>query len=118
MSRLFVLTRPELARGFHLAGVDAVGAADVETAQEVIGHWLDAGETGLLALDDGLLARMDADFIKRLDQAENLPYLLIPGGEPLGPEYSRQYRIAELIRRAVGIHISFEREPAEDREEP
>lgn len=107
MSRLFVVTRPDLARGFHLAGIDATSVADVETAQEIIGAWLAAGETGLLALDDGLLARMDADFVKRLERAENLPYLLIPGGEPLGLEFSRQARIAELIRRAVGIHISF-----------
>lgn len=108
MSRLFIVTRPELARGFHLAGVDATSVSDVETAQEIIGHWLDNGETGLLALDDGLLARMDAEFVRRLDRAENLSYLLIPGGESLGPEFSRQYRIAELIRRAVGIHISFD----------
>lgn len=114
MSRLLILTRPELARGFHLAGVDAIGVPDVETAQEQIQRWLDQGLTGLLALDDGLLARMDEQFIRRLDDAEELTYILIPGGESLGVEYSRQYHIAKLIRRAVGVHITFEGEAVED----
>ena len=36
MSRLIVVTRPALVTGFQLAGVDAYGAEDVETAQELI----------------------------------------------------------------------------------
>ena len=39
MSRLIVLTRPDLVPGFQLAGVDAYGAQDVETAQEMIEAW-------------------------------------------------------------------------------
>lgn len=107
MSQLFVVTRPALVPGFQLAGVEAHGVEDVETAQELIGKWLDAGEAGLLALDDGLLAHMDAAFLKRLASSEYLPHLAIPGGEPLGPEASRRYRITTLIRRAIGFHITF-----------
>lgn len=106
MSRLLIVTRPALATGFQLAGVDAYGVEDVESAQELISGWLDAGDTGLLALDDGILARMEPTFIERLNAA-SLPYLAIPGGELLGPEASRQYRIAEMIRRAIGVHIAF-----------
>jgi len=110
MSQLFVLTRPSLITGFQLAGIDAYGAEDVETAQELIDKWLNAGEVGLLAIDDGLLAHMDAAFLKRLDASENLPYLAIPGGQPLGPEASQRHRIAAMIRRAIGFHITFKGE--------
>jgi vacuolar-type H+-ATPase subunit F/Vma7 len=110
MGQLFIITRPELAIGFQLAGVDAYGAEDVETAQELIEGWLAADETGLLAIDDGLLERMDAAFLKRLSSFENLPYLAIPGGAPLGPEASRRERIATLIRQAIGFHITFKGE--------
>ncbi|MEW6568955.1 MAG: hypothetical protein AB1449_12475 [Chloroflexota bacterium] len=112
MSRLLVVTRPSLAAGFRLAGVEVHGAGDVETAQELIGGWLDAGEEGLLAIDDGLLARMDPAFRKRLQAAEHLPYLAIPGGEPLGPEASRRHQIGEMIRRAIGFHVIFRGEEA------
>lgn len=110
MSQLFVVTRPDLTPGFQLAGVDAHGVEDVETAQDLISRWLDSGEVGLLAIDDGLLDRMDVDFIKRLSRSEHLLHLAIPGGKPLGPEVSQRHRIAALIRKAIGFHITFKGE--------
>ena len=114
MSRLLVITRPALVPGFQLAGVEAYGAVDTETAMDLISDWLESGDVGLLAIDDGLLEHMDAAFVKRLNSAENLPYLAIPGGQPLGPESSRRYRIAEMIRRAIGFHITFKEKPDEE----
>ncbi len=73
----------------------------------MIEKWLATGEVGLLAIDDGILEHMDPHFIKRLDSAENVPYLAIPGGRPLGPEAYEQNRIATLIRKAIGFHIVF-----------
>lgn len=113
MSRLLVVTRPSLVAGFHLTGVDAFPAQDVESAQELIGGWLDTGEEGLLAIDEGLLERMEPAFLKRLQASAHLPYLAIPGGRPLGPESSRRHRIAEMIRQAIGFHITFKGEEAE-----
>ena len=110
MSQLFVVTRPGLVPGFQLAGVDAHGAEDAGTAQELIGKWLDAGEEGLLAIDDGLLEYMDANFLKRLSASGRLLHLAIPGGKPLGPEASQRHRITALIRRAIGFHITFKGE--------
>jgi vacuolar-type H+-ATPase subunit F/Vma7 len=107
MSRLLIITRPSLVAGFHLAGIEAWAAEDVETAQELVCSWLDSDEVNLLAIDDGLLERMDPDLVKRLDASLSLSYLAIPGGQPLGPEASRWHRIAELIRHAVGFHITF-----------
>jgi len=110
MSQLFVLTRPSLVPGFQLAGVDAHGVEDVETAQEWIEKWMTTGEVGLLAIDDGLLSQIDASFMKRLAASEHLYYLAIPGGGPLGPEALHRHRIATLIRRAIGFHITFKGE--------
>jgi vacuolar-type H+-ATPase subunit F/Vma7 len=110
MSRFLVITRPELRAGFHLAGVDAYSPVDVESAQELIEAWWKADETGLLAIDDGLLEKMDPAFLRRMDAHEKVFYVALPGGSPLGPEASRKYRIAEMIRRAIGFHITFKGE--------
>jgi vacuolar-type H+-ATPase subunit F/Vma7 len=110
MSQLLVITRPSLVPGFQLAGVDAYGVDDVEAAQGLIEKWIIAGEADLLAIDDGLLAHMDANFLKHLDASEHLLYLAIPGGVALGPEVSQRHRITTMIRRAIGFHITFKGE--------
>jgi V/A-type H+-transporting ATPase subunit F len=110
MSRLLVITRSSLVDGFRLAGVEAFAAEDVETVQELINSWIGAGEEGLLAIDDGFLSQLDPVVMNRLETSEQLSYLAIPGGEPLGPETSRRQRLAQQIRRAVGFHITFKGE--------
>ncbi len=116
MSRLLVVTRPSQVSGFQLAGVDAYAAEDIETAQELISTWLDSDEVNFLAIDSELLVHMPPAFIKRMDSAENLPYLSIPGGQPAGEEISRTRRIATIIQRAIGVHITFKGEETEAEE--
>ena len=112
MSRLLVVTRPSLVPGFRLAGVEAFPAEEAEEAQRLIDKWLYKHEAGLLAVDDGLLAGFDPAFRWRLEAADQLPHLAIPGGGPLGPAGSRRRQIAELIRKAIGFHITFRGEEA------
>jgi vacuolar-type H+-ATPase subunit F/Vma7 len=114
VSRLLVVTRPAIVAGYQLAGVEAFAAADAGEAEQLIGAWLDAGETGLLAVDEELLAACSPAFRRRLDAAGALPCLAIPSGEPLGPERFGRQRIAELIRRAIGFHITFHGENGGD----
>jgi vacuolar-type H+-ATPase subunit F/Vma7 len=114
VSRLLIITRPAFVAGFRLAGVDVFGAGDVESAEELIQEWLRAGETGLLAIDEGILERMEPGVLKQLRAADQLLYLAIPGGEPLGPEASRRERIAGMIRRAIGFHITFKGEAVQE----
>jgi vacuolar-type H+-ATPase subunit F/Vma7 len=113
MSRLLVITHPALAAGFQMAGVETFGVEDVESAQELINDWLEDSDVNLLAIDDGLLSHMDLAFLKRLKSSERLPFLAIPGGQPLGSEISRKHRIAQIIRQAIGFHITFKGEEAE-----
>lgn len=113
MSRLLVVTRPGLVAGFHLAGIEAYGAQDVEAAGELITDWLDNGETGLLAIEDALLASLDQGLIKRLEAARDLFYVPIPAGKSAAPVVSRKTWTAQMIRRAIGVHIAFKGEKTE-----
>jgi vacuolar-type H+-ATPase subunit F/Vma7 len=110
MSRLLILTRPNLLPGFHLAGVDAFAAEDAQRAQEVIDVWIEEREEGLLAIDEDLLACLEPAFLKRLRAAPHLPYLAIPGAGKTGPTVSARHRVADMIRRAIGFHITFKGE--------
>lgn len=110
MSRLLVVTRPDLATGFELAGVETFVVQDAEEAEELIGGWLDDGEKGLLAIDETLLLRLNPGFMQRLRASTNLPHLGIPGGQPHDLGISRRGRISEMIRQAIGFHITFKGE--------
>lgn len=114
MSRLLVITRPSLVPGFLLAGVSAYGMEDIQSSLEQITAWLEAGEVGLLAIDDGLLEQMPPTFIKRLESVFQVPYLAIPGGGPLAPGITQRQRLARTIRQAIGFHITFKGEEAEE----
>jgi vacuolar-type H+-ATPase subunit F/Vma7 len=110
MSRLLVVTRPDLAAGFELAGVETFVVQDAEEAEELIGGWLNDGEKGLLAIGETLLMHLDPGLIRRLQASPSLPHLAIPGGQPLDPRISRRGRITEMIRQAIGFHITFKGE--------
>jgi vacuolar-type H+-ATPase subunit F/Vma7 len=114
MSRLLVVTRPSLVAGFHLAGVNAYGMEDIQTDLELLTSWLEAGEVGLLAIDDGLLEQIPPAFIQRLESVFQVPYLAIPGGGSVAPGTSRRQRLARTIRQAIGFHITFRGEEAEE----
>jgi vacuolar-type H+-ATPase subunit F/Vma7 len=110
MSRLMIITRPSLAAGFQMAGVEAYPAEDAESAQEVLEGQLAGEEINLIAIDDGLLAMMDPNFVRRMQASGRVLYMAIPGGRPLGREASRRHRIAEMIRKAIGFQITFKDE--------
>ncbi len=116
MSRLFILVRPSLVAGFHLAGVEAFGVEDVETLHEMVERWMDKGETGLLAIDEGLFSLLPPPFIKKLETRPNIFHIAIPGGGALGSEASRRTRVASIIRRAIGVHIAFKGDRLESQE--
>jgi V/A-type H+/Na+-transporting ATPase subunit F len=116
VSRLVVIIRPELVAGFSLAGVQAFPAADIETAVEFIEGVQKSGESCLLAIDDGLLAKIPSEFIRRMEAAEHMPFIAIPSGRGLEEGVFRRQRISELTRRAIGFHSIFTPEEPERKE--
>jgi vacuolar-type H+-ATPase subunit F/Vma7 len=108
MSRLFIVTLPETVTGFHLAGIDAYSAGSAVQAQSQIEKWLAAGEQGLLAVDESLYVQFDPAFQKRLSGGDRLPLIVMPSGRPVGPEITGRQHIADLIREAIGFHITFQ----------
>jgi vacuolar-type H+-ATPase subunit F/Vma7 len=107
VSRLLIVTRPALADGFRLAGVEAHAAASADAAQKLIGGWIEAGESGLLAVDEALLAGLTPTFRRRLAAAGQLPCLALPAGQAAGQDGGIRQQMEELIRRTVGYHITF-----------
>jgi len=87
--------------------VQAYAARNTEEAIKLVIAWLDSGENGLLAIDETLLAEFGDEVRQRMDDAEQLPYLALPSGEPATTAVPVQHFVAEMIRRTVGFQLSF-----------
>jgi vacuolar-type H+-ATPase subunit F/Vma7 len=108
MGRLIVITTPDLAPGFELAGVDTFAVDSRERAQSLLREFLEKAQPDLIAVCSDLIEDMDLQLQRRVDRSYHPVVIAIPGGTPSITESGRQRYIAELIRRAVGFQITFE----------
>lgn len=113
MAKLTVITHPSLAPGFRLAGVEVLAAENGERARDALVRLLDEGEAGIIALDAPYLASLDYATARRIDQMVKPVVVSLPVGADVLPEHRRSRQIAELIRRAIGIRMTFREGDAE-----
>jgi len=108
--KLLIITRPDLSDGFRVTGVDTIGVENVATATKLLSDLLNKKEEILVALDDGIFAKLDKNLIKRMYDEEFFYLVTIPDGPMRGGEQSRQERNFDMIRHATGIKIKFKGE--------
>jgi vacuolar-type H+-ATPase subunit F/Vma7 len=110
MNKMVVVTRKEQALGFKLAGVDAIGVDDVESAERLITSWLNNKEQILLAIDDGLFSKFEKSLVKRVHESDDLHLVTIPDGPVADAGAVHKQRIYDMIRHATGVQIRFKGE--------
>jgi V/A-type H+-transporting ATPase subunit F len=116
MGRLMVITTPDLAAGFRLAGVETFAAESPEKAEALLRKLLEGEEASLIAVRQDLLRAIDPRLQRQIETSYRPVVMLIPGGTPAPPGEGRHHYIAELIRRAIGFHITFGTEESRGRE--
>jgi vacuolar-type H+-ATPase subunit F/Vma7 len=104
---LTIITNPTLAPGFALAGVQVIAAESDAVARRALARLLDEGEAGIIALDAPYLASLDYATARRIDELVKPVVVALPVGANVLPEQRRSRQIAELIRRAIGIRMTF-----------
>ncbi|HXH14013.1 MAG TPA: V-type ATP synthase subunit F [Alphaproteobacteria bacterium] len=114
MAKLVVITDPTMAPGFRLAGVEVHAANTVDEARRLLMALIEEGEAGVIAMNASYLEALD-DIMRRRIEASYKPVVVaLPSGEAVTPEARRSRQIAELIRRAIGVRITFRGEEATD----
>jgi vacuolar-type H+-ATPase subunit F/Vma7 len=116
MGRLVVITTPDLVLGFQLAGVEAHSVSKPEKAQALLRDLMHDEDASLIAVRQDLLKGIDPRLQRQIDTSYRPIVMAIPGGGLALPGEGRQRYIVELIRRAIGFHITFGTE--QPREEP
>ncbi len=102
-----MVTTPDLAPGFRLAGVAVDVARSPEEAARLVAHHAAAPEGGIVAVHEPYLAAMEPALRRRLDDLVNPVVVGLPSGEAGGSPGARRARLTEMLRRAVGYRITF-----------
>lgn len=110
MTRMIVITRPEMADGFRLSGVDARAVERVEDAAGIIREILNGAEPVVLAVDDGIFTQLDPVLIKQAHKSDKTLLVTIPEGPMRVGEIKRMDRVYDMIRHATGTRIRFKGE--------
>jgi V/A-type H+-transporting ATPase subunit F len=107
VSDYLVITDPESAVGFRLAGVDTLTAADPHEAEKVLQERVNAGRAGLILINQNFFDRF-SDSLRRKLEKLSLP-LIIP--IPISTTWWKEERssdyIFNLIRRAIGYQMKI-----------
>lgn len=107
MGRLMVITTPDLAPGFQLAGAETFAVESAREAERVLQGLLEGDEASLIALRQDLLGAMPPRLQRQIEASYRPVVMAIPGGTPTTSAEEHRRYIAELLRRAIGFHITF-----------
>jgi len=110
MYKVVVLTDPDTAYGFRLAGVDVYEADDPAEARQQINRLLEDENTGILAVNEGFLAAIDDRVRARIEATYRPIVVSLPVKEKLGTIGERRAFLARLVHRAVGFDVTLSKE--------
>jgi vacuolar-type H+-ATPase subunit F/Vma7 len=106
MTRLVVITTPELADGYRLAGVTVYESASSAEAAALLEELL-ASEQGVIALHDPYFHAFARPLRRRLDALSAPLVVALPAGTTPEEGEERRERLLKLLRQAVGYEITF-----------
>lgn len=109
MTRLVVLTTPELSLGYRLAGAsarEADSAADAGRAlEELLEH-----ERGVIAVHEPYFQGLDRSLRARVDALREPLVVPLPAGDAVESAGERRERLLRMLWQAVGYEITFDSE--------
>ncbi len=109
MYRLVVLTDPENADGFRLAGVDVQVADSPEHARHKLNALLDDDASGIIAMNERMVAAIDERTQHKIDSIYRPIVVSLPVRDTLQTDEDHRAYLSRLIRRAIGFDITLRR---------
>lgn len=109
MYKLVVVTDPESAHGFRLAGVDVVEVVDAQEARGQIISLINDDDSGIVAVNEDFIAAIDDRTREKIEKIYRPVVVPIPSKKKIEVAEERREYLARLIRRAVGFDIKLRR---------
>jgi vacuolar-type H+-ATPase subunit F/Vma7 len=102
-----IVSPPELAAGFRLAGAGVRSVTDGDQAEAAVRDLIAQGERGVIGVYEPFYVEFDLHLRERLEQSVVPVVIAVPSGFGTEEGVTRRARIAALLRRAVGYSITF-----------
>lgn len=111
MTRLVVLTAPDLTLGYRLAGAATVTVSSPEETAETLRELVDErGERGVIAVHEPYHTRLDPQLRRRFDETTEPLVVPLPAGDGADAGTERRERLSRMLWQAVGYEITFDAE--------
>jgi vacuolar-type H+-ATPase subunit F/Vma7 len=106
MSRLLVLTTPELVAGYRLGGVATIEVASPAEAATRLEDLLER-EDGVIAVHAPYFHALERPLRQRLDALRVPLVVALPAGVTAAQAEDRRERLLQMLRQAVGFELRF-----------
>ncbi len=106
MYKFMVLTDPDTAAGFRMAGVDTREAWNDEEARRMLPELMQEGEAGIIAVNEDFMQGLDERLMTRIERSSRPIVIPIPGRSRRGGGMAY---IERLLRRAIGYNVVLRR---------
>ena len=106
MYKIVVVTDPDSAPGFRLAGADVIEASSLDEAKKIIPPLIYKDDTGILAISEDLMSALDEKMQEKIGKTYRPIIIPIPS-RCKGLE--RTSYMERLLQRAIGYNIVIRR---------
>lgn len=109
-----VITTPDLAPGFKLAGVETFAVENAEQAEAILTQLLAGDEASLVVVGRSLLQALSPRLKRQIaavthrGETHYHPVVMdFPDTGPTLSQETRRHQFSELMRRVIGFQITF-----------
>jgi V/A-type H+/Na+-transporting ATPase subunit F len=106
MYKFLVVTDPDTAPGFRLAGVEVIEASSQEEARKVINALVFKDDTGIVAVNEEFIAALDQKLVETIEKTYRPIMIPIPSR---AKRIDRTSYIERMLQRAIGYNIVVRR---------
>jgi V/A-type H+-transporting ATPase subunit F len=106
MYKFLVVTDPDTAPGFRLAGVEVMEASGPEEARKVINALVFKDDTGIVAVNEEFIVALDQKLVETIEKTYRPIMIPIPSR---AKRVDRTSYIERMLQRAIGYNIVVRR---------
>jgi len=102
-----VLTDYENAPGFELTGTDVTKVQTWEEARDKVLEFINAGEEGIVILNQSFFDEFDERFKKEMDSCNKPIFMTFPDVKGWGVQEPEAKYVSQLIQRSLGYSVKI-----------